>query len=218
MDRLGIGALLLQRPANFAWYTGGADNRVDHASPLGVAALLITPDEEYVVTNNVEAGRMREEVTPNLEVVEHPWYEEPLAVIREVSGGASMGADFQLEGAVDVAGKVSPLRYVLDEDALSRYRSVGADLAREPSRKRRTPCHQKLARDDAAASLAAACRRRNLFAPVLIAASYRRLSRYRHPVTRGEPLGFRGDDSSVCRARRALRQPHPFCGLRAARR
>ena len=188
MDRLGIGALLLQRPANFAWYTGGADNRVDHASPLGIAALLITPDEEYVVTNNVEAGRMREEVTPNLEVVEHPWYEKPLAVIREVSGGASMGADFQLEGAVDVAGKVSPLRYVLDEDALSRYRSVGADVARaiEETAHSLSP---KTRESDAAASLAAACRRRNLFTPVLIAASYRRLSRYRHPVTRGEPLG-----------------------------
>jgi Xaa-Pro aminopeptidase len=38
MERRGLGALLLRRPANFAWYTGGADNRVDHDDPLGVAA------------------------------------------------------------------------------------------------------------------------------------------------------------------------------------
>ncbi len=28
---------LMDRLANFAWYTGGSDNRVDHADPLGVA-------------------------------------------------------------------------------------------------------------------------------------------------------------------------------------
>jgi hypothetical protein len=32
MERLALGAILLKRPANFAWYTGGADNRVDRAA------------------------------------------------------------------------------------------------------------------------------------------------------------------------------------------
>jgi hypothetical protein len=61
MDRLGLGALLMRRPANFAWYTGGADNRVDHANPLGVATILLTLEGEYVLTDNIEAPRMREE-------------------------------------------------------------------------------------------------------------------------------------------------------------
>jgi hypothetical protein len=43
MDRLVLGAVVLRRPANFAWYTGGADNRVDHASQLGVAERSATP-------------------------------------------------------------------------------------------------------------------------------------------------------------------------------
>jgi hypothetical protein len=33
MERLELGALLLRRSANVAWYTNGGDNRVDHASP-----------------------------------------------------------------------------------------------------------------------------------------------------------------------------------------
>ncbi len=73
MDRRGLGALLLRRSTNFAWYTGGADNRVDHASPFGVADVLITLDAEYVFTNNIEAPRMREEQTPGFEVLERPW-------------------------------------------------------------------------------------------------------------------------------------------------
>lgn len=88
MERLGLGALLLERSQNFAWYTGGADSRVDHASPFGVAGILLTRDAEYVLTTNIEATRMREEQTPDLEVVEYPWHEDRAALVRELSGGA----------------------------------------------------------------------------------------------------------------------------------
>ncbi len=69
MDRLGLGAVLLSLPANFAWYTGGADNRVDPSVPLGIAAVLVTPEAEYVVADNIEATRMREEQTTSFEVL-----------------------------------------------------------------------------------------------------------------------------------------------------
>src|SRR5918994_5301012 len=79
MDRLGLEALLLRRATNFAWYTGGADNRVDHASPFGVADVLVTFEGEYIFTNNIEAPRMREEQTPDFEIIEHPWYGDEAA-------------------------------------------------------------------------------------------------------------------------------------------
>ncbi|MCA1738824.1 MAG: aminopeptidase P family N-terminal domain-containing protein, partial [Actinobacteria bacterium] len=127
MDRLGLGGILLGLPANFAWYTGGADNRVDHAVPLGVAAVLVTPDGEYVVADNIEGPRMRGEETPGFEVVEHPWYEEAAPLYRELSGGAALGADFPLEGAREVAAEVAPLRYVLDAEAIELYRRTGTE-------------------------------------------------------------------------------------------
>src|SRR5215210_3243575 len=92
MGERGVGALVLSSPANFAWYTGGADNRVDHGDPVGVASVLITTDDAYIFTNNIEAPRMREEQTPEMQVVEHPWHEAPSALLRELTGGASMGA------------------------------------------------------------------------------------------------------------------------------
>src|SRR3712207_1383755 len=107
MEWRGLGALLLRRSANFAWYTGGADNRVDHASPFGVADVLLVRDAEYVFTNNIEAPRMREEQTPGFKVVEHPWYGDEATAIREAVGDAFLGADFPLEGAMDVSGEVA---------------------------------------------------------------------------------------------------------------
>lgn len=181
MDRHRLGALLLRRSANFAWYTNGADNRVDHASPLGVADVLVTPDAEYVFTNNIEGRRMREEQTPGFEVVERPWHEGESSFLRELAGKVSWGADFAMEGAVNVSEEVSSLRRVLDEDAIERYRAVGADAAAaiaeaadflEPGMSER----------EAAAELAGSCRRRGLFSSVILAAADGRIANHRHPI------------------------------------
>jgi Xaa-Pro aminopeptidase len=190
MSRLGLGALLVRRPANFAWYTGGADNRVDHAAPVGVAAILLTVEDEYVLTDNVEAPRMREEETPAFEVVEHPWYVDPLGLVRELAGESPLGTDFPAADARDVSEEISPLRHVLDGDALERYRRLGSDAASAISEAARS-LEPGTTEPEAAASLAAACRRLGLFSPVLLAASGGRADRFRHPIPSGNVLGHR---------------------------
>jgi Xaa-Pro dipeptidase len=188
MDGHGVGALLLSSPANFAWYTGGADNRVDHGDPVGVASVLLTTDDVYILTNNIEAPRMRQEQTPEMEVVEHPWYEEPAALLRELTGGASVGTDFPSTSGPNLSTEISPLRYVLDGDAIENYRDLGEDtvIAVSESAGSVSPDSDEL---EAAAELSAACLARGMFAPVLLAASERRLVRHRHPVPHGGPLG-----------------------------
>lgn len=178
LERLGLGAALLKSPANFAWYTGGADNRVDHAAPAGVAGILLTPEAEYVLTDNIEAPRFRREVTPELEVAEHPWYEPPDATLRELSGGAPLGTD---EPGAELAAEVSELRRVLDPEAIERYRRVGED-ATAAVREAAEYLTPGTTEQEAAAQLAAAGRRRGLFAPVLMAAGWERLRLYRHPI------------------------------------
>ena len=184
MDRLGLEALLLRRSVNFAWYTDGADNRVDHASPFGVADVLVTSDSEYVFTDNIEAPRMREEQTPNFEVVEHPWHGDEAGALRDVVGDVSLGADFPLEGAPDISEEVAPLRYILDPDALGRYRRAGADAAMAVA-EAADSLEPGMSEREAAANLAAACRKRDLFSPVLLVAADDRIARYRHPIPHG---------------------------------
>src|SRR5919112_1775032 len=188
MDKHGVGALLLSSPANFAWYTGGADNRVDHGDPAGVASVLLTSDDAYILTNNIEAPRMREEQTPEMEGVEHPWHEESAALLRDLTGDADVGRDSPSEFDQDLSAEIPPLRYVLDEDAIAAYRRVGEDtsLAISEAAESLSPETDEL---EAAAELGAACLGRGIFVPVLLAASRDRLVRYRHPVPQGGPLG-----------------------------
>jgi Xaa-Pro dipeptidase len=188
MDGHSVGALLLSSPANFAWYTGGADNRVDHGDPVGVASVLITNNEAYILTNNIEAPRMREEQTPEMEVLEHPWHEEPAALLRDLTGGTGVGTDFPSTSGPDLSAEISPLRYVLDEDAIEDYRTLGQDTVVTVS-EAADALSPETDEFEAAAELSAACLRRGMFAPVLLAASEKRLVRHRHPVQLGGPLG-----------------------------
>jgi Xaa-Pro dipeptidase len=188
MDEHSVGTLLLNHPANFAWYTGGADNRVDRGDPVGVASVLVTGDDAYIVTNNIEAPRMREEQTPAMEIVEHPWYEEPGALLRELTGGAGVGTDTPSGFGRDLSAEIAPLRYVLDVDAIEAYRRLGADtvLAMSEVADSLSPGTDER---EAAAALSAACLERGMFTPVLLVASRERLVRYRHPIPHGGPLG-----------------------------
>lgn len=184
MNRLGLEAVLLGLPANFAHYTGGADNRVDHSDPLGVAALLVTPEAEYVVTDNIEAPRMRGEETPNFELVEHPWYEGAASLYRELSGGATLGADFPLEGAWNVSEEIAPLRYVLDAEAIETYRRAGSETS-AAMKDAAASLSPGMTEYEAAANLIAACRKRGLITPVVLVAADERIASYRHPIPRG---------------------------------
>ena len=186
-NRLSVEAILLGLPANFAWYTGGADNRVDHSQPVGAAVVLVTPEAEYVVTDNIEAPRMREEETPGFEVVEHAWYEDPTSLYRELAGGAPLGADFSMENIRDVSEGVAPLRYVLDADAIELYRQAGAETATAMVEAAGS-VSSGMTEHEAAANLVAVCRRRGLITPVVLVAADERIAGYRHPIPRGAPV------------------------------
>jgi Xaa-Pro dipeptidase len=187
MERRGVDAVVLRRPANFAWYTGGADSKVDHVAPEGVADLIVRPGSELVLTSTIEAPRMRAEQTPDLEVAEHPWYEDRNAALRElIGGGVRIGSDLGLPGTVDLYDDIARLRRTLDADAIDSLRGVGHDLGAAMA-EAAAAVETGITEHEAAAALAGACQSRGLTATVLLAAADERITRHRHPV----PVGAR---------------------------
>jgi Xaa-Pro dipeptidase len=187
MDETGLDALLLRGAANFAWYTRGGNSRVEHASPLGVADVVVTRERELVLTSTIEAPRMRAEETPGFEVLEYPWEEGPARSIERLVGSGRLGSDVGLEGALLVADRLDALRRVLDPEAVERLRGVGADLtaALEEAAGRVAP---GMSEHEAAGAVADACRVRGLVPTVLLAATHERIARYRHALPTGAPL------------------------------
>jgi Xaa-Pro aminopeptidase len=181
MARRGVEAVVLRRPENFAWHTGGGNSRVEYAAPLGAADVVVTPQREWVLTSTIEGPRMRAEEAPGFEVVEYPWEQGPDAALRELVGDVALGADIELPGAVDLSDEISALRRVLDPDAVERLRSIGADLSTALA-EAAAGVRPGVAEHEAAAEIAAACRRRGLVPTVLLAATDERIARYRHPL------------------------------------
>ena len=61
MAEQGFDGLLLRQRNNFSWLTGGKHNHIVQSRPEGVADLVVTADQLYVVTVNMEAARIMEE-------------------------------------------------------------------------------------------------------------------------------------------------------------
>jgi antitoxin VapB len=187
MDERGLDAVLMRRPENFAWYTGGGNSRVEYASPLGVADVVVTPDGERVLTSTIEAPRMRAEEASDFAVVEYPWEEGPDDAVRELFGDARVGADVPVPGAADVTDDLAALRRRLDPDTLDRLRAIGADLTTALA-EAASAVEPGISEYDAAAEIAAACRRRGLVATVLLAATHERIGMHRHALPHGATI------------------------------
>jgi Xaa-Pro dipeptidase len=181
MERAGAGAVVLRRADNFAWYTGGGNSRVEYASPVGVADVVLTAEGEWVLTSTIEGPRMRDEEATGFEVVEYPWEQGPDAALEELVGGASLAADVPLDGASLLGAELDAIRRVLDPDAIAPLREVGADLTAALAEAAESVA-PGISEHQAAAEIAASCRRRGLVPTVLLAATDERIGLYRHPL------------------------------------
>src|SRR5512138_1293265 len=79
LESRSLGALLLRRVPNFAWATCGATTHLNVADAFGQASLLITPGGRYLITDNTDAKRLKEELhleEQGWELQVAPWYEQ----------------------------------------------------------------------------------------------------------------------------------------------
>lgn len=165
----GVEAIWIRRRANIAWLTDGADVHCDLASELGVASVLWTARGAVVLTNTIEAARLRDE--------------EPFAGFEfEVADWWRNAGPPAIEHVSDWPEDVlAGLRAPLTDLELLRVRALGRETGE---------CLEATMRDvrrgaselDVAAELGAALRSRGIRAPVLLVAADGRIARYRHPI------------------------------------
>lgn len=185
MERKGLSAVVLTRQDNFAWFTCGGDNHVVTASDGGVASLVITPDRKYVVTSNVEAGRIRdEEVTGDYEILHCPWHEEAsraAGIIREIVGVGRGASDDGRAGLPLLEPDFAELKYSLTLEEMDRYRALGKDcsvvMTNVASIMERGQTEEEIAGIIANMLIA-----HGVTPIVLLVAADDRIEKYRHPI------------------------------------
>lgn len=128
LGRHGLGGVLLWSRANFAWITCGRDNHIANNSPVGVAAILATPDRLTCLCSNIEAARMRAEELSGagIDVIDYPWHDPEAAerIVRDAIAGRAVAADADPLGLnlPDMPGDFVELRWSLTDAEIARYR------------------------------------------------------------------------------------------------
>lgn len=187
LDSHDLDALWMARPNTFAWLTGGS-NVVDRDSPLGVAAAGYLRDGGFrVLTNTIEADRLRDEELPEaFEVTAVDWYVDSLAEAVAADSPTPAAADFDVPGLETV--DCTELKQPLTDGDIDRYRSLAGETATAVE----NVCRE-LSTDRTERAVAADVRRaleaRGIAAPVVLVGGSKRAQQYRHYTPTTAELG-----------------------------
>lgn len=161
---------------------------------VGVAEVLVTARNAWILTDEIEAERLQEEELPahSYELYIHPWAEATRreSFVKDVTEGGRVLSD--RPGAPQNALPLSLLerKRVMGADELERYRRVGR-LASEAMSEALFAARPTWTERDLAAAGARALWTRGLHPALTLAAGERRQLLYRHPTPTGELLGSR---------------------------
>ena len=175
----------------FAWLLAGASNGVLLAAEKGIAEVLVTPSEFYVLTDTIEARRLQEEELPDsIQLQSFPWAYPQLREdwVAKHRGDTTLASDHPAHDEIALAPEIAALKWELTEAELQRYQHVGADASRAMTEvmEAAKPEWSELALAGAGAEALLA---RGLQPALILAAGERRLPLYRHPLPSNERLG-----------------------------
>ena len=177
--------VLLKRQANFSWMTGGGLNLVGITTELGATSLLITKDEKYLISNNIEAPRMVDEEgleTQGFVAKTYPWYEDQeVAIVKTIVKEGSLGSDIPFPGAVTATEEIARLRYSFTPEEVERYRWLGerASLALEKTLQETRKGEKE---SEVVGRLCLELWKDRIDPVTLMAAADKRVFQFRHPI------------------------------------
>lgn len=190
-----LDAVLMSRHENIAWATTGlVEMRVAIPSETAVGSLLFTRSgERYYLTTNNEAPRLAEEEFAALDykTIIWPWYaNDVLAAIENIVGKKSMAAD-HVASDDPSSGlplvSIQPLRLVLTEGEIDRYRWVGRHMADAVTEVLLSLC-PGVTEATMQAMVAERLLAQSILPTVLLMGTDNRIRNYRHAVSRAGVL------------------------------
>jgi len=205
LDQTGAGAIRLRGLDWFAWATAGGDASVLQAFDTGAAEVLVTHDDAVILTDEIEADRLRQEqLPPGFTFHIAPWAEIELreTYVLGAANGAPILTDRTKHVDQPLPASLRLRRMVLNDAEQARYRALGADAAAAVSEVMRA-ARPEWTELQLASAAAAALWSRGIQPAALLAAGERRLPLFCHAAPSQEQLGLRAA-LQVCARRHGL--------------
>jgi len=191
LSETGAKGVLLRGTDWFAWATAGGSNTVLLTAETGVAEVLVTAQNAWILTDEIEAQRLQDEELPqNFELYVQPWAdaEARQSFIQDATeGGKTLSDRPSLDQAALPLSLVNRKRVMLPTE-LERYRQVGR-LASEAMTEVLSKAEPTWTEYQLAGAGAAALWARGLHPALTLVAGERRLPLYRHATPSAEPIG-----------------------------
>ena len=128
--RENYSALLIQHPANFAWFTAGASNQRGGTTGLS-AALFVTPDARVIVCSNADTSQIFEVDVAGLgfQLKERPWSEPRSVMVADLCRGRRVASDTGVHQTDDQSLMLTGIRLPLLRYDREHLRRGGQILA-----------------------------------------------------------------------------------------
>jgi Xaa-Pro aminopeptidase len=186
----------------FAWITAGGSNTVLMTAETGVAEVLVTSDNAWVLTDEIEARRLQDEQfvgvsdTSLYNLYVYPWAEvsQREAFVDRVTHSGKILSDRPINSSLESTKEfllpqaLLRHRQIMLPSEIKRYRQVG-QLASEAMTQVLNQAQPHWTEYELAGAGAKAMWERGLHPALTLAAGDRRLPLYRHPLPTGEAIG-----------------------------
>lgn len=190
--------VLLRGTDWFAWATAGGSNAVLLTAETGVAEVLVTAEDAWILTDEIEAQRLRDEELPGKGGFEtclyklqiNPWADSTArdSFVQEATEGGRILSDRPSKHQDSLPASLINHKRVMMPSELERYRQVGRK-ASEAMTEVLSTAQPTWTEYQLAGAGAEALWARGLHPALTLVAGERRLPLYRHATPTREPLG-----------------------------
>jgi Xaa-Pro aminopeptidase len=176
----------------FAWATAGASNTVLLTTETGIAEVLVTAQDAWVLTDEIEAQRLQDEELPaNYQLYINPWTNSAAreSFVCDATGGGKVLSDRPISHVEKLLPRsLQDYKRVMTSSEIERYRQVGRK-ASEAMTEVLKAAKSSWTEYQLAGAGAEALWARGLHPALTLVAGERRLPLYRHATPTEEQLG-----------------------------
>lgn len=182
LKQKNLDGIIINRVSNFSWFTGGGNNFVATNTEYGASSLVVTKNKIYLLSNNIEAFRVKQEETSEipLEDIICLWYEDDTLFEKAKKiAGEKLSIDKQDEKLEFV--DLSSLHFPLLDEEIKRFKNLGKRVSKIVSK----VCYEiapDMTENQVAGRLSQYFWSQGLIPVVLLIAADERIFNFRHPI------------------------------------
>ncbi len=192
MNSRGYDAVFYAKQYNFSWLSCGGDNQILHGVDEGFVYFLITWDNVYLVTNNIEMPRIADEEVVGLDIekIKYPWTEDIIEkLLKEMAGDKKVASDiyYPAENITYESVELDLLRAPLTDSERKRYRTL-AGLCETSINEAVKEIKPGMSEYEIQGIVGERLLSKGVFPLLLLVGSDERIFKYRHPMPTSKKL------------------------------